>query len=255
MASHTSKKPASAFDLFGKSYEIVMSNIKTFAILLALPAIASLVASYKYKPQPGDNKLAHINFFGGTMPAYAIVGLLGAGLIIFVLLAIAALLIQAMLTSLETEGSKGHVPSLKKLWEMGKKYWIRLFGLSLAIAMYIILSSLIGILILVISGGNGFGAFLGFGLIAAAILFVLTHYFLAPYAMVDEDLGVFASMERSANLSKPYVWSVLSVIAVSILLNFTGIVPIIGPILSFVLTSFYIVAPALRYQELKKITK
>ncbi|MGZ6004981.1 MAG: hypothetical protein ACXWLH_02415 [Candidatus Saccharimonadales bacterium] len=254
MADKTDRKPVSAFDLFGKSYEIVMNNLKNFAILLALPAIASLVATSKYKLHGDTSKFSHINFFSSTEPAYAIVGLVSAGVILFVVLAVAALIIQAMLTSLEVESSTGKKPLLSHLWAQGKKYWLRLFGLSLAIGMYIVMASLIGGLILFIAG-NGLGAFVGIMLIAVAILFVLTHYYLAPYAMIDEDLKVFAAMERSADISKPYAGAVLSVIGVSILLGFAGIVPIIGPIASFILASLYTVAPALRYQELKKLSK
>lgn len=255
MANHEGKKPVSAFALFSKSYEIVINNIKTFAILLALPALASLFSTFDNKPQSGGFKLQQINFFNGTQPAYAIVSLIGASMVVFILLAIAALFIQAMLTSLEVEASKGKKPNLKHLWTMGKKFWIRLFLLILAISMYIIFSAIIGVLLVFIAGGQGIGAFLGIALIIAAILFVLTHYFLAPYALIDEDLSVFAAMERSANLSRPHVGAVLSVIGVIILLSLVSIIPIIGPLTSFVLTTMYIVAPALRYQELKLLHK
>ena len=254
MVKNTNQQPVSAFDLFGKSYEIVMNNIKNFAILLALPALASIMATSRYRINSGGSRFSHINFFSGTEPAYAIVGIVGAGLIVFVILAIVALFVQSMLTVLEVEGAHGKTPTLSHLWELGKKYWLRLFGLALVIGMYIVGASLIGGLVLLVLR-NPVGAVIGVSLIAAAVLFVLTHYYLAPYAMIDEDLAIFAAMERSADLSKQYVGAVLSVIGVAILLGFSGIFPIIGPIISFVLGALYSVAPALRYQELKKLTK
>ena len=247
-----SKKPVSALDLFPKSYEIVVRNLKNFAILFALPAIASIFASAKYQIHNSSGRWSHINFFSGTTPAYGIVLIASSGLIIFLILAVLALLIQAMLTVLEVEGAKNKTPSFQHLWDLGKNYWLRLFGLTLVIGMYIIGASLIGVLVLIIFR-DIIGALIGFGLIVAALLFVLTHYYLAPYAMVDKDLSIFEAMEESANLSKKNVGAVLSVIGVSILLGFTGIVPILGPLISFVLGAIYSVAPALRYYELKKL--
>jgi hypothetical protein len=255
MAKKTNKKPVSAFALFGKSYQIVKKNFRNFSILLALPAISSIASAVRSHPQKGSGQpINPSNFFNGGLPAYGIVGIIGAGIIVFVLLALAALLLQAMLTSLEVQGAKGKTPTLNELWRLGKKYWLRLFGLMLVIGMYIVGASLIGALVLLILR-NMLGIILGFGLIAAAVVFVLTHYYLSPYAMVDQDLPIFASMETSANLSKKKVGSVLSVLGVAILIALTAFVPYVGPVVSFVLGAIYSFAPALRYFELKKLAK
>jgi len=39
---HSKAQLTNAIDLFGKSYEVVMRNVKTFSVLLALPLIASV---------------------------------------------------------------------------------------------------------------------------------------------------------------------------------------------------------------------
>ncbi len=242
---------SSAFDLFSKSYEAVMRNLNNFLVLLALPLLGALISTGRNSAHSGST-WKHGDFFNGTTPAYSIIGVMGFGLIVFLLIAILALIIQAMLTGLELEAAKDHKPSLGHLWTIGKKYWLRLLGLILVIGMYIVGTSLIGIIILVVFR-NLFGVVIGGGLIVAAILFVLSHYFLAPYAMIDKDLPILTAMEYSANISKNHAGAIFSVLGVMVLLGFTGIVPVIGPILSFVLGALYSVAPALRYLELKKL--
>ncbi len=251
-AKNSAQKPVSAFDLFSKSYEIVIRNIKNFAILLALPGLASIMASYKYNAPSASERWSHINFFGINTEAFSIVTIFTTAMVAFLLLAVVALFIQAMLTSLQVEGAKNKTPTFQQLFEMAKKYWLRLFGLFLVIGMYIIGASLIGIMALVVLR-NALGVLIGVGLIIAAVVFVMTHYYLASYAMIDGDLKIFEAMETSANLSKKNIGAVLSVLGVTILLSFSGMVPIVGPILSFVLGAIYSVAPALRYLELKNL--
>ncbi len=251
-AKHGNEQISSAFDLFGKSYDVVMRNIKNFAILLFLPFIGSVVSTVHYRVNSDGSRWAHSNFFGGTMPAYSIVTIVGLGLILTVILTVAALIIQAMLTGLEIEGANDKTPSLQHLWKLGKKYWLRLFGLILVIGMYMIGTALLGLLIVAVVR-NSLGIILGGALIIAAVLFVLSHYFLAPYAMIDKDLPIFGALEYSAKISKGHPGAIFSVLGVTVLLSLSGIVPILGPLISFLLGSAYSVAPALRYEELKKI--
>ena len=84
-------------------------------------------------------------------------------------------------------------------------------------------------------------------------LIVIRRYFLAPYVMVDQDTGILESMRRSAAMSKPHSGYIWSIIGVSVLLSLPGIIPFVGWAVSFVLAVLYSTAPALRYQELKKL--
>lgn len=254
MAKPSDNHPVSALELFGKSYELVMRNIKTFGILLILPAIAAIASTARYDMHSDKSNVNNINFFSGTTPAYAITGIIGVSLISVIIFSIAALIIQAMLTCLQLEAAEGKTPTLKHLWQLGKKYWLRLLGLVLVIGMYIIGGSLIGVLVLIVLR-NALGVVIGLSLIAAAILFVLVHYYLAPYALVEGDMKIFDALEKSANISKQFVWSVLSVIGIFFLIALIGELTLIGPIISFILGSLYSVAPALRYKELKRLAK
>lgn len=253
MANKTNKSPVSAFKLFSESLNLVKKNLKVFSILLMLPALTSLGSVIRTHQQKESIKFLNPNVLSSTEPAYAIIGIISAGLIVFVILALLAIFIQSMLTCLELEVAKGKKPSLNEVWKVGKKYWLRLFGLVLVISLYIVGGAIIGALTLLILQ-NIVGEILGFGLIIASVIFVLTHYFFAPYAMVDKDLTIFGAMETSASLSKYNIFAVLSVLGVMILLSFSSIIPLIGPIISFVLGAAYSVAPALRYIELKKLS-
>lgn len=252
----SSKDITSAIDLFGKSYEIVIRNIKAFAILLALPFLASLSSTFNYAGDSGGTKIDNINFMSGTLPAYSVIGLAGLGLFLFVLIAIAALIIQAMLTALELEGAESKTPTLKHLWGYGKKYWLRLFGLVLMILFYFIIAAVAGLIIFplfLLIGQVHIGAILYGVWMVVATLFIVQNYFLSPYVLIDQDKPIFEALTTSTKLVKGRQKHVWSVIGVSILLGVTGILPVVGPLLSFALGALYAVAPALRYYELKKL--
>ncbi len=245
----------SAFDLFNKSYEIVMRNIKSFAILLFLPFIASVISTFNYGFNATTaDKWMHFNFFGSTAPAYSVVGLFGTAVFLFfVAVVVVSLIIQAMLYGLQLEGANHKTPTLNHLFKYGKKYWLRLLGLFLMIALYIIGLSLLGIFIAVIFH-NKLGILIGGIWFLSAALFVIQRYFLSPYVLIDQDLPILDTMEHTAQLAKKHSGPIWSVIGVSVLLGLTGIIPVLGPLISFALGALYSVAPALRYEELKKYT-
>lgn len=245
------KHLASAFDLFGQSYEVVMRNIKNFAILLFLPFLGSLKSVFR--PPDSGNRFIHLNVFGGSAPAYGLISGVVVGLFaLFIIATLVALILQAMIYGLQLEGAKGKTPSLMHLWQYGKKYWLRMLGLAIVVGMYLLVTSLFGLIVMFLLR-NSLGILLGIVLIASAVLFVLRHYFLSPYAMVDKDLPIFAAMEESARISKNHSWEIFSVIGVMVLLTLTGIVPVLGSLIAFILGSLYSVAPALRYEELKRL--
>lgn len=72
--------------------------------------------------------------------------------------------------------------------------------------------------------------------------------------MLDRKVSIGEAMTQSAAMSKPYSGSIWGVIGVMFLISFVGVIPFVGWLISFVLGMFYAVAPALRYQELKKLT-
>jgi len=208
----------SSFSLFSKSYDLVVRNWQKFAVLSILPFIGLILSTktnnYEYDKLP--------QFSGNTIIAVIIFGT------IFIL---ATFIVRFMTTVLELEAAQEKTPSFKHLWDVTKKYWLRLIGLYIMIALMVIG----GLLLLIVPG-----------------FIMIRRYYLAPYVMINEDLSISESMKKSAELSKPYSGFVWGIIGVSIILSIPGIIPRVGAYIAFILAIFYSVAPPLRYLELKK---
>jgi uncharacterized membrane protein len=118
------------------------------------------------------------------------------------------------------------------LWHVVKSMGWRLLGLYVVMGLII----LVGLILFIIPG-----------------LILIRRYFLAPYVMIDKKVSIREALDHSAALSKLNAGSIWGIIGVMILIGMVNIIPIIGGLASFVLGSLYSVAPALRYQELKKL--
>jgi hypothetical protein len=82
---------------------------------------------------------------------------------------------------------------------------------------------------------------------------MLRRYFLSPYILLDEKCSIKDAMEKSAHMTKPYSGSIWGIIGVMFLIGLVNIIPFVGWMVAFVLGALYSVAPALRYQELKRV--
>ena len=235
MAAVQEKQIVSAFDLFGKSFEAVKRNINTFSVLWLLPLMSMLGSTLWERSNRSEQdqwaSLGGLFNFAG-LPRSAVVSMVSFGIILFIIMFVLTLFIQAMTYALQLEAANGKTPGFDFLWQQAKKYWFRLFGLSLVVGVLMIL----GFLLLIVPG-----------------LIVLRRYFLAPYILIDKDLSISQAMEESAKLTKPNSRAIWGVIGVSILLALPSIIPVVGPIIAFLLGAAYSVAPALRYEELKKL--
>jgi hypothetical protein len=120
----------------------------------------------------------------------------------------------------------------QNLWQVVKKMGWRLLGL------YILMAIIIGV---------------GFVLLFIPGLFMIRRYILAPYVMIDKNAGIRESLSQSAALSLKNTSAVWGIIGVMFLIGLVNIIPYFGGLAAFVLGSLYSVAPALRYQQLKKL--
>jgi hypothetical protein len=234
MAEKAPKKPqlTGAFELFSKSSSLVQSNLGTFAIVYLLPLLTNLAT---LRRNWGDAAQNHdFSFFNGfsNLPGYAVGPFIGLGIAFALLVFVVWLIINAMTVGLQVETAQTKKPKLDDLWPYAKKYWLRLFGLSLLTALFVFA----GLILLIIPG-----------------LIMIRRYFLAPYVLVDQDTGIWEAMNKSAAMSKPYSGYIWSIIGVGVLISLPSIIPVFGWAITFVLSVLYSVAPALRYQELKKI--
>jgi hypothetical protein len=76
---------------------------------------------------------------------------------------------------------------------------------------------------------------------------------MAPYVMIDKNTGIQESLTKSAAISLKNTGAVWGIIGVLFLIGLVNIIPYFGGLAAFVLGSLYSVAPALRYQQLKKL--
>jgi len=221
-----------AFDLFPKSYEAVRRNLQLFLLLFLLPIVGALFNFRTSTTTTKTNSYSSVWSSISGAPTFAVASVVGIGLLITIALLIAFVMIRAMLYALQLEAGRGKTPTLSELWEIGKKYWLRLFGLSIIVGIVVI----VGIIAFIVPG-----------------LIFLRRYYLAPYVMIDQDVDVFEAMRRSAALTKPHSRSIWNIIGVTFLLELPGVIPFVGSFIAVILTGIYSVAPAIRYDELKKL--
>jgi hypothetical protein len=70
--------------------------------------------------------------------------------------------------------------------------------------------------------------------------------------MIEGDLSIKDAMEKSALTSERDPGAIWGVLGVGILLSLTGIFPLVGGLISLVVTALYSAAPAIRYVQMKK---
>jgi hypothetical protein len=238
-----------AFELFPKSYGLVKKNLSVFALLYIFPLIIGLsngawvVDSRRHwhtDVPVGLNAVGH-----STLPAYAYGGV---GIALVFAMAI-AIFLQVMTQSAQLEAAEGRKVQFSSLLKTAKARLLQMLGLYLAVGVVLLISFLPLILYVALGLPSLFSVIL---LVPPAI--VLRRYLFAPYVLLEDDKkSVWEAMEQSAALSLKDSWSVYSLLGVMILFSLFGVVLLIGWIAAFLLQFFYSVAPALRYQELKKL--
>ncbi len=135
---------------------------------------------------------------------------------------------------LQLKAIHGERPGVRECYSRGLSYIFRLIGLGAMMTLFVTA----GLLLFIIPG-----------------IILIRRYILAPFYLMDQDLGIREAMRRSAVDSKPvsmYIWGVLGV-SIAIILGsttlFTQIFPPLGSIIGAFVTSLYVFAPALRYKE------
>lgn len=234
--SHKKKsgpKPISAFKLFNKSSKLVQDNIGMFAVLYAIPVVGALVN--EFANHQSSKSFSHIASSGlNVSPGFTSGGLIGVSIVVALAYFIISIIVSAMSTVFELKLAQGHTADLSALWGFAKKYALRLVGLGIVTGLAI----MFGIILLIVPG-----------------LIAIRSFILAPYVMIDHDLGVWDSMAKSASLTKPYAGSIWGLIGVGFLIALLGAIPFVGGLISLAVGVLYSVAPALRYQEIKKLSR
>lgn len=227
-----------AFELFYKSKDRVLKNSGIFIALYLLPFIflfnswiinASQLHGRSHWQWVFQNRSA--GWMAPTLPAYAW-GYLFTFAVWGVLMLALSFFVQIMTQAAQLEAAENKIVDFNRLWRTTKEVGWRMVGLYLLVGLYI----LVGLILLVIPG-----------------LIMLRRYFLAPYVMLDQKTGIREAMDRSAALSAPNTGAIWGIIGVMILIGLINVLPVFGGLIALVVGALYGVAPALRYQELKKL--
>lgn len=233
--STTNTHLSGAIELFGKSYEVIKRNIRLFALLYAIPAIFSVIDFIdRYNADDkSDFKASEVikyGFFGGNWNVPDQV----QSLLLVLLLLIVSVIVSVMLMILMLRAAQGQKPTFSDIWlEFRQKWlWLRLIALQVFMTILIV----VGLLLLIIPG-----------------VILMWRFFLAPYILIDKDKPIAEALHESWRMTKGHAWAIYSVIIVLLVLGLTGIVPLVGGLIAAVLTAIYSVAPALRYEEIKKL--
>ena len=222
--------------LFGKSYRMVSDNLTLFIIIYSVSALFALWSFLNWftndKVTWMDEKFDLGNWFAGfsglnvSTPA-------GVGLGLALLLAVAAVVFGLLQVILTFRLAGDRKTELGDVWQDLTKKGFKLFLLEMVMGVL----TIIGFILLIVPG-----------------VILLWRLFLAPYILLDKGVGVEESLRRSWNMTRGFAWPIYSVMLFGLLLGLSGIVPYLGPIVSFVLAVAYSCVPALRYFEIKKLS-
>ncbi len=226
-----------AFELFTPSKDLVLKSIWIFGPLYAVPVIFWIHDWIWTPASSGTHWWQHAYGAGGSWGSSPVASwnyaFIGFSIFWFLLAVVLGTIAQLMVLVASLQAAEHKALDFQELWQVVKKQGLRLVGLYVVVSLYI----LVGLVLFIVPG-----------------LIMFRRYFLAPYVMIDKDCGIKEAMERSAAMSKPYSGSIWGIVGVMILISLVNIVPFIGGLASLILGMLYIVAPALRYQQLSRLT-
>jgi uncharacterized membrane protein len=170
---------------------------------------------------------------GSPFPAYGLSISVGFSIFWLLIVLILGTIASVMSQAAQLDAVEGRHLDFQNLWKVVKELGLRLLGLYIVTAVIII----VGLFLLIVPG-----------------LIFIRRYFLAPYVMIDKKVSITEALSQSAVMTKLNSGAIWGVIGVTILIGLIGIIPFIGSLIAFIVACLYSLAPAMRYQQLKKLT-
>jgi hypothetical protein len=226
----------SAFDLLSKSFNLVKKNWPAFlfvnilSIFAALGGIASNNTSTATKDHgnlvdSGVSQLSGLQI--GTIVSLSI-----AFVVLFLLIYVYFLIMQV---TLQTRVSGGESPNIGQIVKDTNS------KLSSLVLLYFLSALMVigGLILFIVPG-----------------ILILSRIILAPYAMIDKNLGVKDSLKESRRLYNKFPGKVWGAIGVVLLINILvsilqSAVPVLGQLAGVILSITFCLVLALRYFQLK----
>ncbi len=229
------KKLTGAFALFGKSLTLIRKNLKLYALIFALEAFA-VFTDLLAGDHPNSNTLQTLSIFLDVTNVLACVG--------------------AAVLNLRV--AQGKTPDLSSIFdELGNNWlWLKLTGFYLMAGVLIVLSLLVffapALTALAVFSTSSLPLpyYLFIPPIFLAFICILFgwRWFLVPYLLVDKKTKLRESLSESWKMTKGYAWSIWSIFLVMFLI---GLAALINHFFAVFLITCYLVAPAIRYEEIK----
>ena len=134
------KQIGSAFDLLGKSWEIVKNNWQAFAAVNIFVILGAIASSFNIESKKYDETSSGYQAAGSLagLEQNQVAAIVGAGIVTALLIAVVGVFLAVMTASLEVKTSAGKKPSLNELFSDGKKYFFRFIGLCLLLGIVIV---------------------------------------------------------------------------------------------------------------------
>jgi hypothetical protein len=209
----------SAFSLFTPSVEALKVNLGTFIALLLSPIVLGFVLYFVV--------FAAALVVGDSNTSQAIFGVVM--LLLALVFVVIGLIFGPAYVLTELKSAQKETVEFGTALKAGVRYMWKYLVLSLFTGLLILL----GLLLFIVPG-----------------VFLIKRYLLAPYYLVDQNIGVLEAMKQSAAGSKRFSGAVWGLVGVQILVALSCIIPIVGLILSVM----YMCAPAIRYYQIKQAT-
>lgn len=233
--SKDTKTPRSAIDLYKVSVDLIKKHANYFIVLSVIPALLSSLLSIKND----DSGMASVGPYNLNLSTNRVSAALGVGFILALLLLLAFVVVSIMAQVLYLRAAQNQKYDYSSLFAESKKIFFRYLGVSIVSAL-----AFIGGLILFIIPG----------------IIALRRYILAPFVLIDKNMGVLDSMSESARITKEYSKSVYALLGVTLVLAIVSTIfsesfGAVGILIGAFIALGYSFAPAIRYVELKKLSK
>lgn len=213
-----------SFDLINPSIKLLRENIWSVFYLMFLPSLIIVVGSVMFADASQPN---------GTI---VLTDAAKTGIALMILGAILTILTLPGAVHMQLKAVRGGTPIPRESFKAGLR---RMF--PLIIAMILMEFAILGGLLLFIVPG----------------LFLIRSYYLTQFYVIDQKLGPIKALKKARSDSKPnagYIWGTIGVLILFSLLSSTLVwIPVIGNVLSLIVGLLYAFAPAMRYDEIKKL--
>ncbi len=186
--------------------------------------------------------------FGWVLPAfppYSWGFFTTPGILSLILLAVSFVVFVLTLAA-QLEASKHRRTPLDRLWRDTKADALEILKLVTVLTGAILIPSL-----LLIFAGH---VLIGLAVLAVLALTISRTYMFAPYIIIEEKTNFKNAMAKSNKLANTNPCSMWSILFLSILIGLTGFIPFVGGLLSFSLAFLNAATPALRYEQLKRLS-